>query len=634
MAVELYIENQLIELKDNTQFKFNYTIGDIFNIGYPQSSYSSSFQVPLSPNNIQTMQGLGLVGNNSPIPYRKTSVNVKYDGFDIINDGWLIVQETSGVYQLGIQEGIKDFYKEIENKTIGNDLDISSLDHSKSMENFTNSMIEPNYPYTYITADFGGKMQLPDNVINIDYLIPVVKLSYFWDKIFDTFGYTYSGSIFSNPDFTDACITYPKAPDPEDDTEVLLSSSFKGMTTDNNPVQIGHTNSYEFPDSYSWDTAGTGFGVWNYTTTETRRYRFRFRPTGYVRYGVTNVSYRLDIYVSGNLTRSFFSQYNTMVDFSDYFIDLNLPEGIDVSFRIRASSLGIPSFLYIPSLEVEVYELSLGNFDFTDAFSDFAIKDFVREIVWRYGLTPIYDAYTKNIHFYTIDEKVNFDNYVNWTSKYVKREKEIYLYGNSYAQTNIFAHKYNDDGDTFRNGRLNIANENLQSTKTIVSSNIYAADRRIRAYTIDNGSFNSNLFPLWQPELREVVENNQTVQEIEYKGLSGRFYIMKIQRVNAPGKYKSEVLDSNVQTTPHYYVSNLNNTHYDELVAKYYPTYEKILNNFKMHTIELALSLPDVLQLDFTKLYYFEQEASAYILNKLNWQDGNKFKGEFIKINI
>lgn len=630
--VELYIDNKAIELKDDTNFQFNYTTGDIFNIAMLQVSYSNSFQVPLSPNNVKTMQGLGLVGNNSPIPYRKTSVNVKYDGFDIVNNGWLDVQETSDSYRLAIREGVLDFWKEIENKTIGNDLDISSLDHNKRMDVFISSLTN-NEDYTYITADFGGKMQLPDNTINIDYLIPVVKLSYFWDKIFDTFGYTYSGSIFSNPDFTDACITYPKAPDLDDAIEILFSRSFKGNTVDSSPVQLGQSGTYGFPNSYNWDYKEIGFGNWGFTAPHTGKYRLKFRPAGYVQYGRSDlVVYYFNVYRGTNILRSFWSQYGT-IDFSDYFIDLNLVEGEEITFEITTPNLGTPQSLRILSLEVEVYNLSLGNIDFTDAFSEFPIKDFVKEIIWRYGLTPVYDAYTKNIHFYTVDEKVNFNNYVNWTDKYVKREKEIYLYGNNYAQTNIFAHKYNDEAETFRNGQLTIANENLPSSKIIAQSKIYAADRRIRSYNIASGSFDSVLFPVWQSEVREVIENDQTVQKIEYKGLSGRFYIMKIQQVNEQGKFKSEVLDSNVETTPHYYVSNLNNTHYNDLVAKYYPTYERILNDFKMHTIELAMSLPDVLQLDFTKLYYFEQEASFYILNKLNWQDGNKCKGEFIRIN-
>jgi hypothetical protein len=32
--------------------------------------------------------------------------------------------------------------------------------------------------------------------INVDYLVPSVKVSYLWDNLFSTYGFTYSGSIF------------------------------------------------------------------------------------------------------------------------------------------------------------------------------------------------------------------------------------------------------------------------------------------------------------------------------------------------------------------------------------------------------------------------------------------------------
>src|SRR5690606_30837853 len=101
-----------------------------------------------------------------------------------------------------------------------------------------------------------------------------------------------------------------------------------------------------------------------------------------------------------------------------------------------------------------------------DAFTDFGVKDFVKEITTRYGLTPIYDHLTKNVRFLTVDEKINFGNVVDWSDKYVNREEESYLYG-SYAQTNAFTHKYNEDGDDYNNGSININNSNLDTSKVV-----------------------------------------------------------------------------------------------------------------------------------------------------------------------
>jgi hypothetical protein len=69
--------------------------------------------------------------------------------------------------------------------------------------------------YKYILADYNGQNIIyiwwwSATTINVDYLVPSVKVSYLWDNLFSTYGFTYSGSIFSSPDFTNLYLTYPK----------------------------------------------------------------------------------------------------------------------------------------------------------------------------------------------------------------------------------------------------------------------------------------------------------------------------------------------------------------------------------------------------------------------------------------
>jgi hypothetical protein len=69
--------------------------------------------------------------------------------------------------------------------------------------------------HTNILADYNGQHISTSGgtsatTINVDYLVPSVKVSYLWDNLFSTYGFTYSGSIFSSPDFTNLYLTYPK----------------------------------------------------------------------------------------------------------------------------------------------------------------------------------------------------------------------------------------------------------------------------------------------------------------------------------------------------------------------------------------------------------------------------------------
>jgi hypothetical protein len=103
-----------------------------------------------------------------------------------------------------------------ENTTLG-DLNLTGLTHTKDVATVVNTFTATTLPYKYILADYNGQATYTSTsggtsatTINVDYLVPSVKVSYLWDNLFSTYGFTYSGSIFSSPDFTNLYLTYPK----------------------------------------------------------------------------------------------------------------------------------------------------------------------------------------------------------------------------------------------------------------------------------------------------------------------------------------------------------------------------------------------------------------------------------------
>lgn len=46
------------------------------------------------------------------------------------------------------------------------------------------------------------------------------------------------------------------------------------------------------------------------------------------------------------------------------------------------------------------------------------------------------------------------------------------------------------------------------------------------------------------------------------------------------------------------------------------------------------MSLSDILFLDLKHLYYFEQQASFYLLNKIKYETGKTTLGEFLKVDL
>jgi hypothetical protein len=124
----------------------------------------------------------------------------------------------------------------------------------------------------------------------------------------------------------------------------------------------------------------------------------------------------------------------------------------------------------------------------------------------------------------------------------------------------------------------------------------------------------------------EVKEDEATGDLIgTYKFLSGRFFFVKAQEVN----HTIYISDNAVNGYP---MANINGNTFRDIVFQKYGTFVNFAQDAKVHEIEVALSLSDILALDLKKLYYFEEEAANYILNRLTYKTGQKSKGEFLKI--
>jgi len=111
-------------------------------------------------------------------------------------------------------------FKAIENKNFGDDVDLSEINHEKNLTTVIDSFTNENY--RYIINDYGGKTHLPSDKINVDYLVPSVRVKYLWDKIFSTFGFNYIGNVFDTFDFDQLWLTYPKGI--SQDTEVVFET--------------------------------------------------------------------------------------------------------------------------------------------------------------------------------------------------------------------------------------------------------------------------------------------------------------------------------------------------------------------------------------------------------------------------
>lgn len=633
--VELIINGNQIELPKGTTIKYSKQISDIFDIAKVSCSFTSSFSFDKTPVNTQAMQQLGINGDSSAIPYQKNTSQLKANGFDLISKGWYLPDNTTDRYSGSIIDGMIDFFKAIENKTMGKDLDLSNFNHEKLLNTVISSFTN-NY-YKYIIADYGGK-NLFESGINIDYLAPCFSVRKLWELIFSTFGFKCD---YTNLSYLDGLfLTYPKDVS-EGQTNELIATLHKNGYKDLGMRNIGGISQPPI-SRYSWDssviTEGSLQSNWNFIIPETTSYYFDLSVEDYIifrrpNYYNRNVNTRLDILRNGVIIGSILSDYLEHDEVgNERILQFNISCNIYDVISIRITA---PQSLEFRNRNFRSYEWHLNKMDFliskTDLgttileneLKDFQIKDFIKEILWRTGLTPIYDYTINTVKFIPLQERLDFDNSQDLSNCYVERVGEGYT--NDYAQKNIFALKRDADTDFNGDGYLYVFNKNIDDEKTLAQSKMYAPDNKI---VTSFGDFSTNQYKVWQLELKD----NEGEAEVSYKGLSGRFYFIRYFEQSGSFKIISEKLNDEtvVLNVP---VGINSNTLFEESVFNNYLDYQKIFQNFRIHNISLALNENDFIGLDLTKAVYFKQENAFYICNKVDFEDGKLVVGEFVKIN-
>lgn len=632
--VQLIINGNKIELPSKVNIKFTKQISDIFDIANVSVSFTNSFEFEKSPVNTQAMQQLGISGDSSNIPYIKNDAQLKSNGFDLISKGLFNVASTDDNYKGSILDGMVDFFKAIENKTMGNDLDLSNFDHEKLLTTVVDSFT--NEYYQYIIADYGGKVLFEDG-INIDYLAPCFSIRKLWELIFSTFGFNCD---YTNLSYIDGLyITYPK-----DVFEGQVNETV--ATLNKHPYaskDVSFAGGFGQPTTkYFWDSSvlveGSLTTNWKYVIPETTSYNFDlaiemyaiYRKPGYKN---ENVDVTVEVLKNGTIIGSLLSDYLTGDDVgSERLLNFNQTcnNGDIIELRIIApQNTGFRGRSYRwyewrhNNTDFIISKTDLGTTRLQNELKDFLIKDFIKEQIWRTGVTPILNKETNTVEFKTLDSRVDFNNAQDLSHTFIERTNESY--DNDYAQKNVFKLKRNVDTDLEGDGYLYVYNRNVEDEKTIAQSKIYAPDKKI---VTQFPGFTTNQYKIWETEAKD---NDGTI-EITYKGLSGRFYF--IRKVDTAGSFKliSEKLDDEtiVSSVP---VGINTDTLFEEAVYNNYAEYQRIFTNFRIHNISQAMTENDFIGLDLTKPVFFKQENSFYICNKVSFQEGENSTGEYIKIN-
>ena len=645
MIVEIWLDGQPLDLYDDTNIRQTIVANDISEIKDRQASYTNSFSVPKTANNVRIMQGLGIHSDTSRMPYIKPECQLKYDGFDLVVNGWANITETTDEYKIHVYSGIINFFKEIENKTIGVYLadDLVAIDHDKTLSTVINSFTNP--AYRYLIADYGGDFLTTDEKVNIEYLMPSVNARWLWDKIHDKAGFTYTGTFMD--DLDDKWITYPKAKDIDENIVEYGTANFdKTSARIVNPYVSYPWVKYTAPDYHFFvANSTTPVGGWD-------SYGWPMHPlVGYYGHFVVPATGNYKIEISGSvdvgsaisvnvhhlyLVKNGLGKTPEQAINSGWLIKTNVTLGntFDCSYVIQNLALsagetlalalkrdsGNQDYEYQSSVQIKISKIEQTQISFTEELRNFAVKDFIKEMLVLYGVTVFPDENSSNLDYLKLDERLNGD-VIDWSDNYLERKSEQYIY-NDYAQRNRFRFKYTEKDAEYNDGFLTIENLNIPEHKVVYDSKFYSPEKDFSKIKIGGIFYDSFVFKMWDKEI-------QRDNTIEYKSKDNRFYLINEQWVTAPATLKSS-LTGNEQSVTAFPMGVFAGIALQDMIDDYYPLFKNIVQDSRIHVIDLNLNLADIYHLDLRKVYYFRQEQQYYFLNKLT-HDAKKQEGEFVR---
>lgn len=629
---KLLINSIEIELQPSKPIARTLQVNDIATLNNRQANFTATFSIPKTAKNQKAFSLLGIIGANSNIPYQKNECYYYSDsGECLVYKGWAVISATAKDYKCNIYDGNIDLYKAIENTTL-NALDLSDINHFKTLDNVIDSFNNLTV-YKYILADYNGKALYDTNKINIDYLVPSVPVSWLWNKIFDFYGFTYSGSVFDTFNFQNLYMTFPKGilstiPDvdyfesgdilfPPDITTIFgsVDSRFRYVNfntyTNNSSVNVYSNKHIYFSESGNYRIEITGD-----IDVSNGPFAAPF-PTHLIL-----ARNQIGVLASENIING--TTIQRFIANTTQTINVNLILSIEAFESICLFVGTIYNIQNVTnSLNIVVSKVESQPVDFSEAFLDFKTKDFLNEVLTRFGLTPFKDKYSNNYKFLTLYELLQNNDVVDWSSKFIEQTNESYIYGN-YAQKNDLTYKYNDAESDYYNGSLLIENVNLADNKKVIASNIYAPEK-FRSNELPK---ETNVYKLWNKEVKDDGS-------VTYKSLDKRFYFLRSDNYifESAVTIGSETLTTQTTIGQAPFESFLK-LPFNEIVQDYYLPMYQILNKSRVIDANIFLNEQDVINIDFSKLYWIEQLNSYFILNKIsNFTQKGITKCELIKVD-
>lgn len=256
---------------------------------------------------------------------------------------------------------------------------------------------------------------------------------------------------------------------------------------------------------------------------------------------------------------------------------------------------------------------------------DFTIKDFLKDFMQRYFLTPVVDNYKRTLEFHSFDELyANKSNPYDWTDKFIDdaRTDEFALPG--YSQVNQLLWKKDQLYLTNGNGVISVNNQTLPLT-SVAATSIFAASGYTTGVLGGQTVALIKKFPVAPLPSSGVVPTIDTeVRIVNIKPAASGAYAFTDGTATT-------IVTSGVKSGEFW--DQTNGIGYDYQLQKYGQGLLKLLEKCRIITRYVLLKPIDLYKFNFFKPVYDAKEAKYYYVNQIsNYVNGDKCKVSLIRM--
>lgn len=659
MGLELFIEDTKVSLPPDLVIAMSYSANFIAEVIQPTGSASNQFSLAKTQSNQLIFEGADSINSDTDIPYRKLSARLIQNGRELIQDGFVIMEESSLFYEVVVYGGNLDFFERIQGKKL-RDLDLSDFDHIWNFQNVANSR-QHQEGYIYPIIDWSDDQAFIDNETNqIDTrtMYHAIFNHTIVERIFSEVNFAKDGDLLDTEEYKNIVIPIVDSIQSDalkDDRETIsilqggtgqrIAQLLTGNSTSNAVTRVPLLMTLDLKDVYQFFTFRTDwftnlgtFSTHAYLAPVTGRYTIKFTGRTYQTENIFFVSILQLWKVKPSGVRTIVGSISMTVSQVPFEVDttVTMDEGdfltpIVVSggtFPVSAQSY---SFIIDPRLEIvpqtakNIYKTKISA---GDNLPEMSQTDYLKSIAKVFGIIFQTNSFTKTVEFRQFkDIYANIPIARDWTKKRdsnnTNKQTVINYHPDNYAQENVF--KWSNEvsptlAEELGEGSIFVADETLPDKTTLIEIPFSATETDKRLVDLDVpiirflklGLPKSTVKPRMLVIRKEVNDVTVTYKDADASGQAGND--IPLCYFQLPGQSFNLGFD-------------------DSLIADNYSDFKFFLDKFKKVEAWYNLDENDIAELDFFIPIYDDNFKHYFFISKIEkFVAGRSTKVELIRL--